>query len=87
MGTLDTHTPDQDSSLDLIMAMLNDPELEGRFPNHAAFVSSDSPHFSTFVIEAAREGRPVVVAFPGGGYMIVEGKDSADTLVGELHLA
>jgi hypothetical protein len=87
MGTLDTHTPDQDSSLDLIMAMLNDPELQGRFPNHAAFVSSDSPHFSTFVIEAAGEGRPVVVAFPGGGYMIVEGKDSADTLVGELHLA
>jgi hypothetical protein len=39
------------------------------------------------VIEAAGEGRPAVVAFPGGGYMIVEGKHSADTLVGELHLA
>jgi hypothetical protein len=38
------------------------------------------------VSEAAGEGRPVVVAFPGG-YMIVEGKHSADTLVGELHLA
>jgi hypothetical protein len=87
MGTLDTHTPGEDSSLDLIMAMVHDPELEGRFPNHAAFVSSDSPHFSTFVSEAAAEGRPVVVAFPGGGYMIVEGRHSADTLVGELHLA
>jgi hypothetical protein len=87
MGTLNTHTPDQDSSLDLIMAMVHDPELEGRFPNHAVFVSSDSPHFSAFVTEAAAEGRPVVVAFPGGGYMIVEGKHSADTLVGELHLA
>jgi hypothetical protein len=87
MGTLGTHIPGQDSSLDLIMAMVNDPELEGRFPNHAAFVSSDSPHFSAFVSEAAGEGRPVVVAFPGGGYMIVEGKHSADTLVGELHLA
>jgi hypothetical protein len=87
MGTLDTDTPGRDSSLDLIMAMVHDPELEGRFPNRAAFVSSDSPHFSAFVIEAAGERRPVVVAFPGGGYMIVEGKDSADTLVGELHLA
>jgi hypothetical protein len=87
MGTLDTHTPDQDSSLDLILAMVHDPELEGRFPNHAAFVSSDHPQFSAFVGEASGEGRPVVVAFPGGGYMIVEGKDSADTLVGELHLA
>jgi hypothetical protein len=87
MGTLDTHTPDRDSSLDLILAMVNDPKLEGRFPNHAAFVSSDSPHFSAFVSEAAGEGRPVVVAFPGGGYMIIEGQDSADKLVGELHLA
>ncbi len=69
------------------MAMVHDPELEGRFPNHAAFVSSDSSHFSAFVSEAAAERRPVVVAFPGGGYMIVEGRDSADTLVGELHLA
>lgn len=87
MGTLDTNTPDKDSSLDLIMALVHDPELEGRFPNHAAFVSSDSPHFSAFVSEAAGEGRPVVVAFPGGGYMIVEGQHSADKLVGELHLA
>jgi hypothetical protein len=55
------------------MAMVHDPELEGRFPNHAAFVSSDAPHFSAFVSEATGEGRPVVVAFPGGGYMIVEG--------------
>lgn len=87
MGALDAHTSGKDSSLDLIMAMVHDPELEGRFPNHAAFVSSDSPHFSAFVSEAAAEGRPVVVAFPGGGYMIVEGRHSADTLVGELHLA
>jgi hypothetical protein len=86
MGTLSAHTPDRDSSLDLIMAMVHDPELEGRFPNHAAFVSSDSPHFSVFVSEAAREGRPVVVAFPGGGYMIVKSKRSADALIGELHL-
>jgi hypothetical protein len=87
MGTLDTHTPHQDSSLDLIMAMVHDPKLEGRFPNHAAFVSSDSPHFSAFVHEAAGEGRPIVVAFPGGGYMIVEGQRSGDALVGERHLA
>lgn len=87
MGTLDVHTPGEDSSLDLIMAMVHDPELEGRFPNHAAFVSSDSPHFSAFVREAAAEARPVVIAFPGGGYMIVEDRSSTDTLVGELHLA
>lgn len=87
MGALDAHTSGKDSSLDLIVAIVHDPELEGRFPNHAAFVSSDSPHFSAFVSEAAAEGRPVVVAFPGGGYMIVEGRHSADTLVGELHLA
>jgi hypothetical protein len=41
----------------------------------------------SFVGEAAAEARPVVVAFPGGGYMIVEGRHSADMLVGELHLA
>jgi hypothetical protein len=74
-------------SLDLIMAMVHDPELEGRFPNHAAFVSSDSPHFSALVNEAAGEGRPIVVAFPGGGYMIIKSQRAADTLVGELHLA
>ena len=86
MGTLDAHTPGQDSSLDLIMALIHDPELEARFPDHAAFVSSDSPHFSTLVGEAIREGRPVVVTFPGGGYMTLEGHPPADTLLGELHL-
>lgn len=56
MGALDAHTSGKDSSLDLIMAIVHDPELEGRFPNHAAFVSSDSPHFSAFVSELPPKG-------------------------------
>lgn len=91
MGTLgasnNVHASDHDPSLDLISAIIQDPELEGRFPNRAAFVASDSQQFSAFVSEAAHEGRPVVVAFPGGGYMIVESRGSAEQLTGELHLA
>ncbi|HEV2998500.1 MAG TPA: hypothetical protein VGX16_05290 [Solirubrobacteraceae bacterium] len=86
MGTVDPHTTGGDPSLDLITALIKDPELEARFPDRAAFVSSDSPSFSALVSEAAGEGRPVVVAFPGGGYMILEGRPPAETLVGELHL-
>jgi hypothetical protein len=87
MGTLDSHPPSGDPSLDLITAMIEDPELEARFPDRCAFVSSDSPHFSKLVSEATGEGRPVAVAFPGGGYMIVEGRQAADKLISELHLA
>jgi hypothetical protein len=86
MGSLDNSTAGREAVFDLVHAMIDDPELESRLPDRAAFIASDAPSFSAFVRDACNEGRPIVVVFPGREYLIVGGKQAADTLVGELHL-
>lgn len=87
MGSLDIETAGRGAVFDLIHAMVDDPALGDRFPDRAAFIASDAPSFSAFVRDARKEGRPVVVVFPGSEYLVLEGNETADTLAGELHLA
>ncbi len=87
MGSLDIETPGREAVFDLVHALVDDPAFGDRFPDRAAFIASDAPSFSAFVRDARNEGRPIVVVFPGREYLVVEGAQTADTLVGELHLA
>lgn len=80
-------TAGREAVFDLVHAMVDDPALGDRFPDRAAFIASDAPSFSAFVRDARSEGRPIVVVFPGREYLVLEGRETTDTLVGELHLA
>ena len=86
MGSLDIETAGREAVFDLVHAMVDDPTLGERFPDRAAFIASDAPSFSAFVRDARNEGRAVVIVFPGREYLVVEGDQTADRLVGELHL-
>jgi hypothetical protein len=49
-----------------VLATINDPELDARYPNRAHFVDARNPHQALMTSRALFSGDPVVVVYPDG---------------------
>ena len=63
-----------------VLAMIDDSELEARYPNRTHFVDAQNPHQALFTSRALFHGDPVVVAYPDGREVLFTPK-RADGLV------
>jgi hypothetical protein len=49
-----------------VLAGIDDPDVDARYPNRAHFVSADHPDVGTMTTRALMRGDPVVVVAPDG---------------------
>jgi hypothetical protein len=49
-----------------VLASIDDPELDGRYPNRTHFVDAQNPHQALMTSRALFSGDPVVVVYPDG---------------------
>jgi hypothetical protein len=49
-----------------VLATINDPELDARYPNRTHFVDAQSPHQALMTSRALFSGDPVVVVYQDG---------------------
>ncbi len=49
-----------------VLAMIEDPELDARYPNRTHFVDAQNPHQALLTSRALFSGDPVVVVYPDG---------------------
>jgi hypothetical protein len=49
-----------------VLASIDDPELDARYPNHTHFVDAQNPHQALMTSRALFHGDPVVVVYPDG---------------------
>jgi hypothetical protein len=47
-----------------VLAMIEDPELDARYPNRTHFVDAQNPHQALMTSHALFHGDPVVVVYP-----------------------
>ncbi len=59
-----------DAATRKVLAGIEDPAVEARYPDRAHFIAADNPHHGQMATRALFEGDPVVLVYPDGREML-----------------
>jgi hypothetical protein len=65
-----------DIAVERVLASLDDPELDARYPNHTHFIGTDNPQHSRMATRALLDGDPVVLVYPDGRELLIRPEPS-----------
>jgi hypothetical protein len=59
-------TPDADAATQKVLAGIEDPAIDARYPNRTHFIAVDNPRHGQMTTKVLFEGDPVVLVYPDG---------------------
>jgi hypothetical protein len=59
-------SPGTNVAVEKLLAGIEDPQLDARYPNRAHLIAADNPHFGQMTTRALFHGDPVVLIYPDG---------------------
>jgi hypothetical protein len=70
-----------------VLAMIEDPELDARYPNRTHFIDAQNPHQALMTSRALFHGDPVVVVYPDGREVLFTPQPSHGLVAAVLMIA